>query len=212
MYFAKNVLASLLTFSTNLSEVDTFVVKDFDAVSTVVWNKNLLAIVNHHSIGKFKVLGTSKLIEYIAGLVKNDHSHHFAFNNNDATFIINGDSARMLQDIGTKFAHKLTILVINLDLKKWKNFLYIFIKKRKEKIREIVDFGSPAFLHFLNTWNFSGPKIYVWVWKMATCKKKWRKPYFWVAFLEKSYFSPIAYQQPKVSISFTCLSDYQILI
>ena len=81
-------------------------------------DKNLLAIVNHHSIGKFKVLGTSKLIEYIAGLVKNDHSHHFAFNHNDATFIINGDSARMLQDIGTKFAHKLTILVINLDLKK----------------------------------------------------------------------------------------------
>ena len=117
MYFAKNVLASLLTFSTNLSEVDTFVVKDFDAVSTVVRNKNLLAIIDHHSIGKFKVLGTPKLIEYIAGLVENDHTHHFAFNNDDAAFIINGDSARMLQNIGTKFANKLTILVINLDLK-----------------------------------------------------------------------------------------------
>ena len=101
-----------------MSEVDTFVVKDFDAVSTVVRDKNLLAIIYYNTIGKLQMLGTSKLVEDISSLVKNDHAHYFTLHNYDAAFIVHGNTSWVLENVGTKFAHKLTILVVNLDLKR----------------------------------------------------------------------------------------------
>ena len=117
MYFAKNVLASLLTFSTNLSEVDTFVVKHLNAVSSVIRNENFLPIVDHYPIGELQVLGAAKLVEDVAGLVEDDHAHHLALHDDDATFVVDGDAPGVLKNIGTEFAYKLTILVVDLDLK-----------------------------------------------------------------------------------------------
>ena len=63
------------------------------------------------------MLGTTKLVENIAGLIENDDSHNLAFHYNDSAFVVNGNSSGVLQNIGAKFTHKLAILVVNLDLK-----------------------------------------------------------------------------------------------
>ena len=112
-YFSKIII----TFTTNLPEVDTFIVEDLDTVSPVVWNENLLAIIYNYTIGELQMLGTTKLVENIAGLIENDDPHNLAFNYNDAAFVVNGNSSGVLQNIGAKFTHKLAILVVNLDLK-----------------------------------------------------------------------------------------------
>ena len=64
------------------------------------------------------MLGTTKLVEDIASLIKYDDSHNLAFNHNDSAFVVNGNSSRVLQNIGAKFTHELAILVVNLDLLK----------------------------------------------------------------------------------------------
>ena len=107
----------IITFTTNLPEVDAFIVEDLDTVSPVVWNENLLAIIDNYAIGELQMLGTTKLVENIAGLIENDDSHNLAFHYNDAAFVIDGNSSGMLQNICAKFTHKLAILVVNLDLK-----------------------------------------------------------------------------------------------
>ena len=112
-YFSKIII----TFTTNLPEVDTFIVEDLDTVSPVVWNENLLAIIDNYAIGELQMLGTTKLVENIAGLIENDDSHNLAFHYNDSAFVVNGNSSGVLQNIGAKFTHKLAILVVNLDLK-----------------------------------------------------------------------------------------------
>ena len=111
-YFSK-----IITFTTNLPEVDTFIVEDLDTVSPVVWNENLLAIIDNYAIGELQMLGTTKLVENIAGLIENDDAHNLAFDYNDAAFVVDGNSSGVLQNIGAKFTHKLAILVVNLDLK-----------------------------------------------------------------------------------------------
>ena len=64
------------------------------------------------------MLGTTKLVENIAGLIEYDDSHDLALNHDDAAFVVNGNSSRVLQNIGAKFTHELAILVVNLDLLK----------------------------------------------------------------------------------------------
>ena len=73
------------------------------------------------------MLGTTKLVENIAGLIENDDSHNLAFYYNDSAFVVNGNSSGVLQNIGAKFTHKLAILVVNLDL-----------KLNRKKIREMT--------------------------------------------------------------------------
>ena len=107
----------LITFSTNLPEVDSFIIKDFNTVCSVVRDEDFLSIIDDDAIGELQVLGASKLVHDIASLIKNDHTHNFTFNYDDPPFVIDGHSARMLQNIGTKFANKLTVLVVNLNLK-----------------------------------------------------------------------------------------------
>ena len=107
----------IITFTTNLPEVDTFIVEDLDTVSPVVWNENLLAIIYNYAIGELQMLGTTKLVENIAGLIENDDPHNLTFHYNNSAFVVNGNSSGVLQNIGAKFTHKLAILVVNLDLK-----------------------------------------------------------------------------------------------
>ena len=109
-------MSKFITFTTNLPEVDPFIVEDLDTVRSVVRDENFLAIVNHYSIGKLQMLGTTELIENIATLVKNDDSHDFALNDYDTTLVVHGYSSGMLQNVGTKFTHKLAILIVNLNL------------------------------------------------------------------------------------------------
>ena len=101
-----------------MAEVNALVVEHLDAMRSVVGDEDLLSVVDHHSIGKLQMLGTSKLVEDISRLVKNDHAHYFTLHNYDAAFIVHGNTSWVLEDVGTKFAHKLTILVVNLDLKR----------------------------------------------------------------------------------------------
>lgn len=101
-----------------MPEVDPFVIKHLNAMSSVVRNENLLAVVDHHAVGELQVLGAAKLVQDVAGLVEDDHAHHLALHDDDAALVVDGDSSRMLKDIGTEFAHKLTVLVVNLDLER----------------------------------------------------------------------------------------------
>ena len=86
-------------------------------MSSVVRNENLLAVVDHHAVGELQVLGAAKLVQDVAGLVEDDHAHHLALDDDDAAFVVDGDSPRVLKDIGTEFSYKLTVLVVDLDLK-----------------------------------------------------------------------------------------------
>ena len=45
-------------------------------MSAIVRDENLLAIVDHDSVGEFQMLGTTKLGQNVAHLIKNDHAHH----------------------------------------------------------------------------------------------------------------------------------------
>ena len=109
-------MSQKLTFPADLTEVDALVVKHLDAVRPVIRDENLLPVVDHHAIGKLQVLGAAKLVEDVAALVEDDHAHHLALHHDDAALVIHGHPAGMLQDVGTKFPHKLSILVVNLDL------------------------------------------------------------------------------------------------
>ncbi len=60
-------------------------------------------------------LSTSRVI---TNLIKDDDSHDLALHNNDSTLIVHTNTPGMLQNVGSKLAHKLAILVINLDLKR----------------------------------------------------------------------------------------------
>ena len=86
-------------------------------MSSVVRNENLLSVVDHHAVGELQVLGAAELVQDVAGLVEDDHAHHLALYDDDAALVVNSDSPRVLKDIGTEFAYKLTVLVVDLDLK-----------------------------------------------------------------------------------------------
>lgn len=50
-------------FTTNLSDIVALIIEDLDTVSPVVADEDLLAIIDHNTIGEFKMLGASKLVE-----------------------------------------------------------------------------------------------------------------------------------------------------
>ena len=88
------------------------------------------------------MLGTTKLVENIAGLIENDDSHNLAFHYNDSAFVVNGNSSGVLQNIGAKFTHKLAILVVNLDLKlnrkSWEGSVCSTVCDNKIDIKQIT--------------------------------------------------------------------------
>ena len=68
------------------------------------------------------MFGTSELLQHVAHLVEDEHSHHLALDHNDASFVVHRNASRMLQDVRTELAHKLTILVVDLNLVSWTAF------------------------------------------------------------------------------------------
>ena len=122
-----------LTFTANLAEVDAFIVEDLDAMGPVVRDEDLLAVVDHDAVGELQVLGAPELVQDVAGLVEDDNAHHFALHHDDPALVVHGHPAGVLQNVGTKFADELAVLVINLDLKFVNFSLVIFIFKGKHK-------------------------------------------------------------------------------
>lgn len=103
-------------FAANLPKEIAFVVEDLDAVGAVVTDEDLLPVVDDHPVGELEVLGAAKLVQHISQLVENDDPHHLALDHNNPSFVVDANTAGMLQNIRTKLPHKLTVLVVDLDL------------------------------------------------------------------------------------------------
>lgn len=107
-----------LTFPADLSQVLALVVEYFDAVCPIVGYEYLLAVVDDDPVGELEVLGAAKLVQDLAQLIEDDDAHHLALDHDDATVAVHAHAARVLQDVGSELAHKLPVLVVNLDLQK----------------------------------------------------------------------------------------------
>lgn len=105
--------------ASNLPQEDSLVVEDLHTVSSIVANEDFLLVIYNHPIWKFQVLGASKFVDDVSKLIKDDNTHDFAFYNDNSSFVVDGHSPWVLQYIGSKFADKLTILVVDLDLVGW---------------------------------------------------------------------------------------------
>jgi hypothetical protein len=75
-----------------------------------------LLVIHHNSVCKFEVLAAVKLAQHVAHQVEYNDTHHFALDNDNVAFVVDGHTTRMLQDVGAEFAHKLAILIVNLNL------------------------------------------------------------------------------------------------
>ena len=87
-----------------------------DTVSTIIRDENLLLVIDNNTIRELQVIWTVELMSNIAVLIKNNNSHHFALNNDDSSLVVYSNSSWITEGISTKLAHKLSILVIDLDL------------------------------------------------------------------------------------------------
>ena len=76
-----------LTFRADLAEVDPLVAEDLDAVCAVVWDEDLLAVVDNDAIGELEVLGAAKLVQHISQLVENDDPHHLGKSGENKTIL-----------------------------------------------------------------------------------------------------------------------------
>ena len=100
----------------DLSGVDALVVEDLDAVRPVVADEDFLLVVDDHAVRELQVLGATELVQHVAQLVEDDHAHDFTLDDDDAALAVNRDAARVLQDVRTELAHKLSVLVVDLHL------------------------------------------------------------------------------------------------
>lgn len=110
------------TFASDLPQIISFVVKDLDAVGTVVRNEDFLPVVNDNSVGELKMLGATELVEDVAVLIEDDHSHHLALYNDDPALVVDCDASGVLQNVGPELANKLTVLVVDLNLVRGRPF------------------------------------------------------------------------------------------
>lgn len=62
------------------------------------------------------MLGASELLQNVAHLIEDEHTHHLALDHDDAAFVVDGDATRMLQDVRAELANELTVLIVDLDL------------------------------------------------------------------------------------------------
>lgn len=103
-------------FAANLPKEVALIVEDLDAVGTVVTDEDLLPVVDDDPVGELEVLRAAELVEHVAQLVEDDHPHHLALDHNNPPFVVDTNPARVLQDIRPKLPHKLSVLVVDLDL------------------------------------------------------------------------------------------------
>ena len=101
-----------------MTKVVSFVVEHLDTVSSVVTDEDLHVVVDHNTIGELKNLGAVELVEDVANHVKDDNPHDLALHHDDSATVVGGDSARMLENVGTKLPDELTELCEYLNLRK----------------------------------------------------------------------------------------------
>lgn len=111
---ADRIVGDALT--ADLTQKHALIAEYFDAMGTIVADEYLLFVIDNHAVRELEVLAAAELLQHIAGLIENDDAHHLAFNDNDASLVVDGDTARMLQYVGAEFAHKLTVLIVDLYL------------------------------------------------------------------------------------------------
>lgn len=104
------------TLAANLPQILALVVEHLDTVRPIVADEDLLLVVHHHAVGELEVLRAPELVQHIAVLIKDDHTHHLAFHHNDPSLVVHGHAARMLQNGGPEFPHKLAVLIVDLYL------------------------------------------------------------------------------------------------
>lgn len=104
------------SLSSDLSQEHSFVREDFDTMSPVVRDEDLLLVIHDDSVGELEVFRTTKLLQNISQVVEDQDSHDFAFHDNDSSFVVDCDSSWMLQDVGSKLTNKLSVLIVDLDL------------------------------------------------------------------------------------------------
>lgn len=107
-------------FASNLSQEISLVVENFDAVCSVVANEDLLPVVDDNTIRELQVFGATELVKNISHLIEDDNTHDLALNNDDSSFVVNTNAARMLKDVGAKLSNKLSVLVVDLNLMCWR--------------------------------------------------------------------------------------------
>lgn len=62
--------------ATDLAQVGALVVEYLDTVRTVVTDENLLLVVDHNAVRELEMLRATKLLQHVAGLVKDYNTHH----------------------------------------------------------------------------------------------------------------------------------------
>lgn len=114
-------------FAANLPQIGATVVEYFYAMSPIVRYVNLFAIIvgrvrirTAHAVRKLQILWAIEFVQHVAIQIEYDDAHYFAFDNHNTTFVVDVDAARMLQYRGAEFAQKLTILVVDLYLMRWR--------------------------------------------------------------------------------------------
>ena len=68
------------------------------------------------------MLRTAELLQHVAHLIEDKHSHHLTFDHDNATLVIHRNASRMLQNVCTELAHELSILIVDLNLVRWTAF------------------------------------------------------------------------------------------
>ncbi len=58
----------MFTFSADLPEIDSVVVENLDAVSAVVGDEDLLAVVDDDTVGELQMFGAAELVEDVTHL------------------------------------------------------------------------------------------------------------------------------------------------
>ena len=106
------------SFTSNMTKVVSFVVEHLDTVSSVVADEDLHVVVDHNTIGELEDLRAVELVEDVANHVKDDNPHDLALHHDDSATVVGGDSARMLENVGTKLPDELTELGEYLNLRK----------------------------------------------------------------------------------------------
>jgi hypothetical protein len=104
------------SFTTDLAQKFSAIVENFNAVCAIVTNENLVLVVRTNSVRKFQVARARKLLLYVSIRVENDDSHDLALDNDNSSLTIDTDTTGMLKNVGTEFAQKLAILIVDLNL------------------------------------------------------------------------------------------------
>ena len=85
-------------------------------MGAVVADEDFLAIIHDDTVRKLEVFRTAKLVQDVAHLVEDDDAHHLTLHDDDPALVVDGDAARVLEDVRPELANELPVLVVDLYL------------------------------------------------------------------------------------------------